>query len=73
MTFGNGEKTVNKKCCIDANLRSSPILAVLIHSLLTATANIFVSPCPLECYFQSETKIEPDLRLYLCRFRTPRS
>ena len=29
-----------------------------------ATAKIiFLSPCPLECYFQSKTKIEPDLRL----------
>ena len=24
---------------------------------------LFVSPCPPECHFQSETKIEPDLRL----------
>ena len=23
-----------------------------------------VSPCPPECYFQRETKIEPDLRLF---------
>ena len=32
---------------------------------LTASAKmpLFVSPCPLECYLQSETKIEPDLRL----------
>ena len=29
---------------------------------LTATA----SPCPPECNFQSETKIEPDLRLLVC-------
>ena len=36
------------------NLRSGPILAVLIH-------------CPPECNFQSETKIEPDLRLILSR------
>ena len=29
-----------------------------------ATAKIiFLSPCLLECYFQSKTKIEPDLRL----------
>ena len=34
------------------NLRSGPILAVLIHSLY-----------PLECYLQSETKSEPDLSL----------
>ena len=27
------------------------------------SGSIFVSPCPPECYFQSETKIEPDLRL----------
>ena len=27
------------------------------------TGSIFVSPCPPECYFQSETEIEPDLRL----------
>ena len=25
--------------------------------------SLFVSPCPPECYLQSETKIEPDLRL----------
>ena len=32
---------------------------------LTASAKIhlFVSPCPLEFYLQSETKIKPDLRL----------
>ena len=46
------------------NLRWGPILAVLIHSLLRAPSKIlFVSPCPPECYLQSETKIEPDLRL----------
>ena len=28
-------------------------------------ASLFVSPCPPECNFQSETKIEPDLRLQL--------
>ena len=38
------------------NLRSGLILAVLRHS-----------PCPPECYFQGETKIEPDLRLSLSR------
>ena len=27
------------------------------------SGSIFVSPCPPECYFQSETKKEPDLRL----------
>ena len=27
------------------------------------SGSIFVSPCPPECYFQSERKIEPDLRL----------
>ena len=25
--------------------------------------SLFVSPCPPECYLQSEMKIEPDLRL----------
>ena len=45
------------------NLRSGPILAVLHTFSLTATAKIFVSPCPPECYLPSETKIEPDLRL----------
>ena len=40
------------------NLRSSQILAVLIHSLLCV-----VSPCLPECYLQSEMKIEPDLRV----------
>ena len=28
------------------------------------SGSVFVSPCPPECYLQSETKIEPDLRLY---------
>ena len=32
------------------------------------SGSLFVSPCPLECHFQSETKIEPDLRLTLCHF-----
>ena len=27
------------------------------------SGSFFVSPCPPECYLQSETKIEPDLRL----------
>ena len=45
-----------KLCAVYPNLRSGPILAVLIHS-----------PCPPECYFRSETKIEPDLRLSLSR------
>ena len=27
------------------------------------SGSLFVSPCPPECHFQSETKIEPDLRL----------
>ena len=49
-----------------ANLRSGPIWAVLIHFLLRLTlklGSLFVSPCPPECYLQSETKIEPALRL----------
>ena len=45
-----------KLCAVYPNLRSGPILAVLIHS-----------PCPPECYFHRETKIEPDLRLSLSR------
>ena len=45
------------------NLRSGPILAALIHSLYRLPL-ILVSPSARECYFQSETKIEPDLRLY---------
>ena len=28
------------------------------------SGSLFVSPCPPECYLQSETKIEPDLRLF---------
>ena len=32
-------------------------------SLMATAKIIFLSPCPLECYFQSKTKIEPDLRL----------
>ena len=39
-----------------SNLRLGPILAVLIH---------FVSPSPAGMLLQSETKIEPDLRLIL--------
>ena len=27
------------------------------------SGSLFVSPCSPECYLQSETKIEPDLRL----------
>ena len=27
------------------------------------SGSLFVSPCPPECNFQSETKVEPDLRL----------
>ena len=43
----------SKKCQHNVQKpRSGPILAVLIHSLY-----------PSECYLQSETKIEPDLRL----------
>ena len=26
------------------------------------SGSLFVSPCPQECYLQSETKIEPDLK-----------
>ena len=29
------------------------------------SGSLFVSPCPPECNFQSETKIEPDLRLII--------
>ena len=36
---------------------------------LTVTAEIFVSPCPPECNFLSETKIEPDLRLSVWRIK----
>ena len=32
------------------------------------SGSLFVSPFPLECNFQSETKIEPDLRL---SYKTP--
>ena len=28
------------------------------------SGSLFVSPCPPECYLQSETKTEPDLRLH---------
>ena len=50
---------------INNNLRPGPILAVLIHSLLRRRTKIlFVSPCRTECYFQSKTEPEPDLRLH---------
>ena len=44
------------------NLRSGPIIAVLIQSfsLMAITKS---SPYPLECFLQSKTKIEPDLSL----------
>ena len=50
------------------NLRSGPIWAVLI-----ILSNGYRWNCPPECNFQSETKIEPDLRLegntnILCNF-----
>ena len=44
-----------------ANLRSGPILAAFIHSLLQRGRHL--QP---EFYLKSETKIEPDLRLALC-------
>ena len=47
--------------CSVFNLRSGPIVAVLIHFSLMATAKSF--PLPPECYLQSEAKIEPELRL----------
>ena len=31
--------------------------------LTFVSGSLFVSPCPPECYFENETKIEPDLRL----------
>ena len=31
------------------------------------SGSLFVSPCPPECYLQSETKIQPDLRLIRIR------
>ena len=53
-----------------SNLRSGPILAVVIHSLLRNPAKIgpeirfsFRFALPAGMYLQSETKIEPDLRL----------
>ena len=33
------------------------------------SGSLFVSPCPPECYLQSETKIAPDLRLRSTRLR----
>ena len=32
------------------------------------SGSLFVSPCPPECYFHSETKIEPNLGLFCCRY-----
>ena len=37
----------------------------LAFAHLKKFGSLFVSPCPPECYLQSETKIEPDLRLPL--------
>ena len=61
-----------EKLTWDPNLRLGSILAVLIHSLLRSPAKIFlfVSPCPLYCYLQRETKIEPDLRLLKSLFNS---
>ena len=47
--------------CSVFNLRSGPIVAVLIHFSIMATAKSF--PLPPECNLQSEAKIEPELRL----------
>ena len=33
------------------------------HLDILVSGSLFVSPCPPECYLQSETKTEPDLRL----------
>ena len=65
-------KGLIEKLTWDPNLRSGSILAVLIHSLLRSPTNIslFVSPCPLECYLQRETKIEPDIRLLKSLFNS---
>ena len=35
------------------------------------SGSLFVSPCPPECNFQSETKIEPDLRLQAFQLYRP--
>ena len=41
-----------RKCkpTLNSNLRSGPVLAVLIHS-------VFVSPCPPECYYKAKQKL----------------
>ena len=48
-------------CRLATDLRSGPILAVLINYLLSDRAKL--PPCPQEFNLQSKTKIEPDLRL----------
>ena len=62
-------------CCCCTSRWSSQYLSNLIRPNLSGShtnlsngyrgnwASLFVSPCPPECYLQSETKIEPDLRL----------
>ena len=51
----------NSSCRLATDLRSGPILAVLMNSLLSGRAKL--PPCPQEFDLQSKTKIEPDLRL----------
>ena len=68
---------VSPRCCANqaasnrpqyANLRSGPMWAVLYILSNGYRWNRFVSSCPPECNFQSESKIEPDLRLSVRKF-----
>ena len=49
-------KKSSKRSKADYNLRSGPILAVLVYFLYVVSLRF-----ALECYLERETKIEPDL------------
>ena len=51
----------DSSCRLATDLRSGPILAVLINYLLSDRAKL--PPCRQEFNLKSKTKIEPDLRL----------
>ena len=60
---GAGGRMGGKQGALWEICKCSPIFSSSHTFSITCSRSLFVSPCPPECYFQSETKIEPDLRL----------
>ena len=60
---GAGGRVGGKQGALWEICKCSPIFSSSHTFSITCSRSLFVSPCPPECYFQSETKIEPDLRL----------